>query len=56
MRAYDDSEFIYSAGLGARFSVTKYTQLKCDVAFPLRDTDWADDDSMEVYLSMQVQF
>ena len=53
---YDDSEFIYSAGLGARFSVTKYTQLKCDIAFPLRDTDWADDDSMEFYLSMQVQF
>ena len=53
---YDDHEFIYSAGLGARFSVTKYTQLKCDVAFPLRDTDWADDDNMEVYLSMQVQF
>ena len=53
---YDDSEFIYSAGLGARLSVTKYTQLKCDIAFPLHDTDWADDDSMEVYLSMQVQF
>ena len=53
---YDDNEFIYSAGLGARLSVTKYTQLKCDVAFPLRDTDWADDDSVEFYLSMQVQF
>ena len=53
---YDDNEFIYSTGLGARLSVTKYTQLKCDIAFPLHDTDWADDDSMEVYLSMQVQF
>ena len=53
---YDDNEFIFSAGVGARLSVTKYTQLKCDIAFPLRDTDWADDDSMEVYLSMQVQF
>lgn len=52
----DDSEFIFSAGLGARLSVTKYTQFKCDVAFPLRDTDWADDDSMEFYVSVQVQF
>ena len=52
----EDNESIYSAGFGARFSVTKYTQLKCDVAFPLKDTDWADDNSMEVYFSMQVQF
>lgn len=54
--SYDDSEFLYSAGFGVRTAVTKYTQLKCDVAFPLHDTDWADDDSMEVYLSVQVQF
>lgn len=54
--SYDDSEFLYSAGLGTRFSLTKYLQLKCDVAFPLHDTDWADDDSMEVYLSIQAQF
>jgi len=53
---HDDNEFIYSAGLGLRMSVTKYTQLKCDLAFPLRDTDWADDDSVEVYLSVQTQF
>jgi hemolysin activation/secretion protein len=53
---YDDNEWLYSAGFGARLSVTKYTQLKCDVAFPLHDTDWADDDSVEVYFSMQVQF
>ncbi len=53
---FDDNEFIYSAGLGARLSVTKYTQLKCDVAFPLRDTDWAEDDNMEVYFSVQTQF
>ena len=52
----DDSEFLFSAGFGVRTAITKYTQLKCDVAFPLRDTDWADDDSMEVYLSVQVQF
>ena len=53
---YDDDEYLYSAGFGARLSVTKYTQLKCDVAFPLRNTDWADDDDVEVYFSMQVQF
>ena len=53
---YDDDEFICSAGLGFRLAVTKYSQLKCDLAFPMRDTDWADDDDMEVYLSMQMQF
>ena len=53
---YDDDEYLYSAGFGARLSVTKYTQLKCDVAFPLHDTDWADDDSVEVYFSLQTQF
>lgn len=52
----DDSEFLYSAGMGVRFSLTKHLQARCDVAFPLRDTDWADDDSMEVYLSVQAQF
>lgn len=53
---YDDSEFLYSAGFGARMAVTKYTQLKCDIAFPLKDSDWADDDDVEVYFSLQMQF
>ena len=53
---YDDNEFLYSAGFGARVSFTKYTQLKCDVAFPLKDSDWAEDDDMEVYVSFQMQF
>lgn len=53
---YDDNEFLVSAGFGARASVTKYTQLKCDVAFPLHDAYGEDDDSVEVYFSMQVQF
>lgn len=53
---YDDSEFLYSAGFGARMAVTKYTQLKCDIAFPLKDSDWADDDDFEVYFSLQMQF
>ena len=52
----DDNENIYSTGFGARMAVTKYTQLKCDVAFPLKTTDWADDDDVEVYFSVQVQF
>ena len=54
--SFDDSEFLYSAGMGARFSLTKYLQFRCDVAFPLRDTDWAEDDSMELYVSVQAQF
>jgi len=53
---YDDKEFIYSTGFGARVALTSHTQLKCDVAFPLRDTDWADDDNVEVYFSVQMQF
>lgn len=53
---YDDREFLYSAGVGARVSITKYTQLKCDLAFPLRDSDWAEDEDMEMYLSFQMQF
>lgn len=53
---YDDSEFLYSAGFGARMAVTKYTQLKCDIAFPLKNSDWANDDDVEVYFSLQMQF
>lgn len=53
---YDDSEFLYSAGFGARMAVTKYTQLKCDIAFPLKNSDWANDDDFEVYFSLQMQF
>jgi hemolysin activation/secretion protein len=54
--SYDDSEFIYSAGVGVRAALTKYLQFRCDVAFPLRDTDWAEDESMEIYISVQGQF
>jgi hemolysin activation/secretion protein len=54
--SYDDSEFIYSAGVGVRAALTKYLQFRCDVAFPLRDTDWAEDESMEFYISVQGQF
>ena len=54
--SYDDSEFIYSAGVGVRAALTKYLQFRCDLAFPLRDTDWAEDENMEIYISVQGQF
>ena len=52
---YDDNEFLFSAGAGVRAALTKYSQLRCDVAFPLADA-YGDDDNMEVYLSAQLQF
>ena len=52
---YDDNEFLCSVGIGARAALTKYSQLRCDVAFPIADA-YGDDDSMEFYLSVQVQF
>lgn len=52
----NDRETLCSAGFGVRMAVTQYTQMKCDMAFPLRDTDWGEDDDFEVYLSVQVQF
>ena len=52
---YDDNEFLFSAGAGVRAALTKYSQLRCDVAFPLANA-YGDDDNMEVYLSAQLQF
>lgn len=52
---YDDDEFLLSAGVGARLAVTKHTQIRCDFAVPLNDTD-GDDDDFEVYLSVQLQY
>ena len=52
---YDDEEFLFSAGIGARAALTKYSQLRCDLAFPLANA-YGDDDDMELYFSMQVQF
>lgn len=52
---YDDNEFLFSAGLGARAALTKYSQLRCDVAFPIANA-YGDDDDVEVYFSVQVQF
>jgi hemolysin activation/secretion protein len=52
---YDDDEFLCSGGLGVRAAITKYSQFRCDVAFPFADA-YGDDDSVEIYVSVQVQF
>ena len=51
----EDDETLFSAGVGARLGVTKYTSLNCDLAFPLRKA-YADeqDKDVEVYLSVKV--
>ena len=58
---YGDEGFLCSAGIGARLAVTQYSQLRCDIAFPIIDSDVgkADDDydrNMEVYFGFQLQF
>lgn len=53
---YDDDEFLASIGIGARFALTKYSQLRCDLAFPIVNGDNDDDDDCEVYFSYQMQF
>ena len=53
---YDDNEFLLSAGVGMRLAITKYSQLRCDVAFPCVDGNNKDDRDMEVYLAVQFQF
>ncbi len=53
---YDDNDFLLSAGVGLRLAVTKYSQLRCDVAFPCVDGNNNNDRDVEVYLSVQFQF
>lgn len=53
---FDDDEFLTSFGVGARLAVTKYSQLRCDVAFPVADGNNPDDDDCEMYLGVQFQF
>ena len=53
---YDDSLFLCSAGVGARLALTKYSQLRCDVAFPFTDGDNDDQDDFEFYLGVQIQY
>ncbi len=53
-----DSQFLWSAGVGARLAITKYTYLSADVAFPLRDLNENDKDdrNVECYLGIRAQF
>ena len=53
---YDDNEFLCSFGVGARLAVTKYSQLRCDLAFPIVDGNNPDDKDCEFYLGVQFQF
>ena len=53
---YDDNEFLCSFGLGARMAITKYSQLRCDLAFPIADGNNPDDEDCEFYLGAQFQF
>jgi len=54
--SYDDNEFLASAGLGFRFALTQYSQLRCDAAIPMLDGNNDDDDDFEVYLGFQLQY
>ena len=53
---YDDNEFLCSFGVGARMAMTKYSQLRCDLAFPIVDGNNPDDNDCEFYLGVQFQF
>ena len=53
---YEDNEFLCSFGVGARLAVTKYSQLRCDLAFPIADGNNPDDEDYELYLGVQFQF
>jgi len=54
---YDETEWLVSAGLGLRLSITRYFQLGADFAVPLRKAylDKYDND-YEFYLSSRLQF
>ncbi len=52
---YDDNEFLCSFGVGGRVAVTKHSQLRCDLAFPIADGNNNDHD-YEFYLGFQLQF
>ena len=53
---YDDNEFLCSFGIGARLAVTKYSQMRCDLAFPVVNGNNPDDKDCEFYLGVQLQF
>ena len=53
---FENNEFLVSAGLGMRLAITKYAQIKCDIAFPCADGNNEEDNDMEIYFGAQVQF
>ncbi len=53
---YDDSESLASCGIGVRFALTKYSQLRCDFAIPMVNGNNDEDDDYEIYFSYQLQF
>lgn len=53
---YKDNEFLCSFGIGARMAVTKHSQLRADLAFPVVDGNNKDDKDCELYFGVQFQF
>lgn len=53
---YDDNKFLASFGLGFRFALTQYSQIRGDVAVPMIDGDNDDDNDYEFYLGIQLQY
>jgi hemolysin activation/secretion protein len=51
----DDSQSLYSAGVGLRFAFTEYAQLKFDWGFPLEETDESSS-SGRGHINLQLQF
>lgn len=53
----DDSEFLMGAGFGLRAALGEWSQLRCDLGFPLiTDDENYDTDSCRLYLSLQFQW
>ena len=53
----DDNEFIMGAGVGFRAALGEWSQLRCDIGFPLvKDDEAFDTDACRVYLSLQFQW
>ena len=52
----DDNEFLTSVGVGARFALTQYSQVRCDFAFPITDGNNDNDEDFELYVGVQLQY
>ena len=53
---YDDNKFLASFGLGFRFALTQYSQIRGDVAVPMINGDNDEDEDCEFYLGIQLQY